>query len=128
MPYWSVYCLYCGGFIVDALLECVPASKQSTQAFKLLFSASPGACLACAYCNGMLAFDGHGQPQPPQSGWPVLRYGRRELELKKQADGEPPQTSLTDWALRHRFVQPGLNLPFTDYVYAEQAAPDETVP
>ena len=25
MPYWSIYCLWCNGYIVDALLECVPA-------------------------------------------------------------------------------------------------------
>ena len=24
MPYWSVYCVWCGGYISDALLECVP--------------------------------------------------------------------------------------------------------
>jgi hypothetical protein len=49
------------------------------------------------------------------------------LEAKKQAD-EPPSTSLRDWALRHRFTQPGTHQPFTNYVYAEQAPGNEIVP
>ncbi len=32
IPYWSVYCLYCGGYIADALLECVPAAKRTMEA------------------------------------------------------------------------------------------------
>jgi hypothetical protein len=80
MPYWSVYCLYCSGYIVDALLECVPAAKRLHPAFKLLFHA------------------------------------------------EPSTSSLRDWALRHRFTQPGTHEPFSEYTYAEDAPPDETVP
>ena len=53
---------------------------------------------------------------------------RAELEIKKQADGEPPHTPLADWALRHRFTRPGSHDPLGGYTYAEQAAPDETVP
>jgi hypothetical protein len=128
MPYWSVYCLYCQGYIVDALLECVPAALRSLPAFRLLFNARPGGALACPYCNGLLGFDDQGQPQVPQPGWPVFRYGRSELEVKKLADGEPAATALADWALRHRFVQPGTHRPFVNYSYAEQAPPDETVP
>jgi hypothetical protein len=128
MPYWSIYCLYCQGYIVDALLECLPAGKQSHPAYRSLFNARPGAALACPYCNGLIGFDDTGRPQAPQSGWPVFRYGRAELELKKQADGEPPTTTLLDWALRHRFTQPGSHQPLTAYTYAEQAPPDETVP
>jgi hypothetical protein len=51
MPYWSIYCLYCGGYIADALLECVPAAKQLLLAYHQLFLAQPGAALACPYCN-----------------------------------------------------------------------------
>jgi hypothetical protein len=128
MPYWSIYCLYCHGYIADALLECLPATKQTTAAYRLLFQARPGAALACPYCNGLLGFDDDGAPQAPLSGWPVFRYGYTELEAKKQADGEPTTTSLEDWALRHRFMQPGTHQPLTNYTYAEQAPPDETVP
>jgi hypothetical protein len=128
MPYWSIYCLYCNGYIVDALLECVPAGKRLQPGFKLLFNAKPGAVLACPYCNGLLGFDDAGQPCVPQAGWPVIRYGRAELELKKQADGEASTTSLHDWALRQRFTQPGTHEPFSEYTYAEDAPPDETVP
>jgi hypothetical protein len=55
-------------------------------------------------------------------------FGRAELELKKLADGESAATALTNWALRHRFTQPGTQLPFEDYIYAEDAPLDETVP
>ena len=24
MPYWSIYCIYCSGYISDALMECIP--------------------------------------------------------------------------------------------------------
>ena len=128
MPYWSVFCLYCGGYIADALLECVPASKRSGAAYRLLFQARPGAALACPYCNGLLGFDASGRPTVPEPGWPVFRYGRAELEIKKQADGEPAGESLDVWALRHRFTRPGTHFPFGNYCHAEQAAPDEFVP
>jgi hypothetical protein len=128
MPYWSIYCVYCSGYIVDALLECVPGARQPHPAYRLLFNRKPGAALACPYCNGLLGFEDDGAPRAAPSGWPVFRYGRAELELKKQADGEPAQTALTDWALRHRFTQPGTHPPFAEYTYAEQAPPDEVVP
>jgi hypothetical protein len=50
------------------------------------------------------------------------------LELKKQDDYEPPGTSLAVWALKHRFMQPGTHQPLVNYVYAEQAPANETVP
>jgi hypothetical protein len=128
MPYWSVYCLYCQGYIVDALLECIPVAKRSVPAFRMLFNAQPGGALACPYCNGLLGFDDDGRPRAPEPGWPVFRYGRAELEVKKLADGDPTATALTDWALRHRFTQPGTHRPLANYTYAEQAPPDETVP
>jgi hypothetical protein len=128
MPYWSILCVYCFGEIVDALLECLPADQKTSAAYRLLFFRQPGAALACPYCNGLIGFDNNGEPAIPQSGWPVLRYGLAELGLKKTADGEPLETSLTDWALRHRFVNPGAQYPFTSYDYAEQAPADETVP
>ncbi len=64
MPYWSIYCLYCNGYIVDALLECLPAGNRLHPGFKR----------------------------------------------------------------KHRFTQPGTHDPLTDYTYAEDAPPDETVP
>ena len=128
MPYWSIYCFICQGYIADALLECIPAAKRAHPAFPLLFQTLPGAALACPYCNGLIGFDATGQPQTPQSGWPVFRYGRAELENKRQADGELAQTALCNWALRHRFRQPATHQPFVNYTYAEQAPPHETVP
>jgi hypothetical protein len=128
MPYWSIYCLCCGGYIADALLECVPAAKQANPGFRLLFNMQAGAALACPYCNDLIGFNAAGQPHVPEAGWPVFRYGQAELEIKKQADGEPANVSLADWALRHRFTQPGSHDPLSNYTYAEQAPPDETVP
>jgi hypothetical protein len=120
--------LYCRGYIADALLECIPASKRLTAPYRMLFNAQAGAALACPYCNGLMGFDNSGRPSAPQHGWPVFRYGLAELELKKEADGEPPSTSVEVWALRHRFIQPGTHSPLTGYTYAELAPADETVP
>lgn len=128
MPYWIIYCLHCRGYIADALLECLPAAQQAHPAYRLLFHARPGAALACPFCNGLIGFDDSGNPQAPPSGWPVFRYGRAELEIKRQEDGEPPTTPLPDWALRHRFLQPGTHQPLTGYTYAEDAPADEVVP
>jgi hypothetical protein len=128
MPYWSIYCVFCSGYIVDALLECVPAQKRAEPTFRLLFKAEPGAALACPYCGGLFGFDVNGQPQAALTGWTVYRYGLAELELKKIADGEPSNTPLVDWAVKHRFTQPGTCQPFTDYTYAEQAPANEVVP
>jgi hypothetical protein len=128
MPYWSIYCVFCHGYIADALLECIPVAKRAEAAFQLLFFARPGAVLACPYCNGLLGFDNSGKPCVPRSAWSVFRYGRAELEVKKQADGEAVATSLPDWASRHRFTQPGTHLPLRNYTYAEDAPLDETVP
>ena len=127
MPYWSIYCLWCQGAIVDALLECVPLARRSEPAYRLLFLAQPGAALACPYCGGFVGFDDEGAPRAPRSGWPIFRYGLAEMKAKKLADGEPNSTSLADWALRHRFTQPGTHLPLTEYTYAENAPPNETV-
>ena len=128
MPYWSIYYYFCSGYIIDALLECVPATKRTDPAFRYLFKTEPGAAPACPYCSGLLGFDDNGKPQAAKAGWPVFRYGQADLELKRHADGDPPSISLADWALKHRFTQPGSHQPFTDYTYAEQAPPDETVP
>jgi hypothetical protein len=75
-----------------------------------------------------LGFDDTGKAKAAEVGWPVFRYGRTQLETKKDDDGEPASMSLTDWALKHRFQQPGTHLPFKDYTYAEQAPTNETVP
>jgi hypothetical protein len=106
MPYWSISCLWCQGAIVDALLECLPATKRSDPSYRKLFYAQPGAALACPYCGGLIGFDDDAAPRAPLTGWPVFRYGLAELEAKKLADGEPAATPLADWALRHRFTQP----------------------
>jgi len=128
MPYWSIYCMYCGGYIADALLECLPAHQRLNPAFRLLFQARPGAALACPYCETFLGFDNNGNVQLGLAGWPVFRYGHAELEIKKRSDGEAADISLTDWALRNRFTRPGSHLPFETFTYAEQAPPDEVVP
>jgi hypothetical protein len=127
MPYWSVYCLYCRGYIIDALLECVPAARRSEPGYKALFQAKPGGALPCPYCNELLGFDAAGQTAVPQTGWPVYRYGAAEIELKKVADGEPASAPNADWALKCRFVQPGTHQPLTNYTYAEHAPANETV-
>jgi hypothetical protein len=128
MPYWSIHCPYCHGYITDALLECLPAAKRTHPGYTLLFQAQPGAALACPYCNRAFGFEKAGTPQAPASGWPIFRYSRVQLEVKKQADGELPTTPLAVWALTHRFTQPGTQQPLIHYTYAEQAPPDETVP
>jgi hypothetical protein len=128
MPYWSIHCVLCQGYIIDALLECVPAEKQSHPSFKLLFGMRPGAAMACPYCGGLIGFDKVGRVQAAKSGWPVFRYGSAELKAKKLADGESIDTSLTDWALRHRFTEPGTHQPLSGYIYDEQAPDIETVP
>lgn len=127
MPYWSIYCLYCNGYIADALLECLPLSQRSNPAFSLLFRARPGAALACPYCNGLIGFDDAGEPRIPEMGWPVFRYGLAELEIKKLSDGEPSSCPLAEWATRHRFIAAGTHDPFSGYTYAEQAPENETV-
>jgi hypothetical protein len=128
MPYWGIHCIFCGGYIVDAMLECLPPASRLKPAYKLLFHAQPGAALACPYCNELFGFDDDGRPCVPIPGWPVFRYGRVELEMKKVADGEPTATSLSQWALKHRFIQPGVCQPLSGYIYAEQAPPNETAP
>lgn len=127
MPYWSIFCLYCQGYIADALLECVPGSMRSNSGYSLLFEARSGAALACPYCNRPIGFDDAGQLQHSRPGWPVFRYARAELEIKKRSDGEPADVPLADWALRHRFTRPGTHNPLNGYTYAEDAALDEIV-
>lgn len=128
MPYWSVYCVWCGGYIADALLECVPAQRQAEAGYRWLVQLRPGAALACPYCNGLIGFNDVGQLRAAEAGWPVFRYGLAELELKRDEDGEPPTTPLADWALRCRLTRPGSHPPLRNYCYAEQAPPAETVP
>jgi hypothetical protein len=128
MPYWSIYCVICSGFIRDALLECVPAARRSEPAYLQLFTCKPGAALACPFCGGFLGFGHDGKPMVAEPGWPVFRYGRAQLETKRDDDGEPASLSLMDWALKHRFQQPGTHLPFGEFTYAEQAPTNETVP
>jgi hypothetical protein len=127
MPYWSIYCVFCGGYVADALLECIAGVQHGKPEFKQLFHAQPGAALCCPYCSGFLGFDDQGQVIAAMSGWPVFRYGLRELEAKKLADGEKSTTSLMDWALRHRFTRPGTHQPLDGYLYAEHASPNEVV-
>ena len=128
MPYWGVYCVLCGGYLADALLKCVPLIRRSDPAFRSLFLERPGGALACPYCDGLIGFNDAGRLQIAPSGWPVFRYGRTESERKRQADDEPSEVTLADWALRHRFTKPGQHLPLKGYTYAEDAPADETVP
>jgi hypothetical protein len=57
-----------------------------------------------------------------------MGFDEAELEAKKIADGEPTSTSIADWALKHRFTQPGTHQPLTGYIYAEQAPANDVVP
>ncbi len=128
MPYWSIYCLWCNGYIADALLECVPVLSRAHPGYLLLVLARPGAALGCPYCDGLIGFDENGYPQAPESGWPVFRYGRAELEAKRTEDGEPSTTALSDWASRCRFLWPGSHPPFGNYTYAEESPINDIVP
>ena len=58
----------------------------------------------------------------------IFRYGRALCEAKKLADGETSATSLPDWALQYRFMDPGTHLPLTEYTYAEDAPAHDIVP
>jgi hypothetical protein len=64
MPYWSVFCIYCRGLILDALLECLPADRQKEPALQRLFNAQPGAALACPYCANIIGFVDAGNQNP----------------------------------------------------------------
>lgn len=128
MPYWSIFCLYCSGYIADALLECVPSERRAAPEFLKLFHREPGAAIACPYCGKLIGFDVGGEPCVPESGWAVFRYGMAELDLKRASDGEGPNCSLQEWAGRHRFTSPGSHLALAEYTYAEHAPPNETVP
>jgi hypothetical protein len=128
MPHLEVVCLFCGGIIRDLLLECVPQAKRGTVAYALLMDLNPGAAFPCPYCSALLGFDEHHNLRTPASGWPVLRYGQAELQLRRETDGEPPGSSLPDWGRKHHWLEPGTHSPLSEYNYAEQAAKDETVP
>ena len=128
MPYWAIFCLYCQGYISDALLECLPPDKKLHPAFRFLFDRKPGGALVCPYCSGLIGFDDFEQPSLPETGWPVFRYSQAELESKKRDDGAAPSASIADWARAFRFTKPGTHEPFASYAYAEQAPADETVP
>ncbi len=103
MPCWSIFCLYCRGYIADALLECVPASKRSAPAYRLLSRLRPGPPSRVRIATISSALMMPGRPRALGSGWPVFRYGRAELEIKRQADGEPADVSLANWALPASF-------------------------
>jgi hypothetical protein len=128
MPYWSVFCVLCRGYIADALLECLPPAKFDGPEGKLLRADSSGVALACPYCGGLIGFNANRQLIAAPSGWPVLRYSRAKLEEKKTDDGEPAQVSVSEWALRVRFDRPGSHRAFESYRFAEEVADAETVP
>jgi predicted DNA-binding antitoxin AbrB/MazE fold protein len=87
---------------------------------------NPGAAFPCPYCGILLGFDEN--HKTPVSGWPVIRYGMAELQLRRDADGEPSHVSLADWRRKHRWLEPGTHYPLSEYSYAEQAPADEIVP
>jgi hypothetical protein len=128
MPHLEILCLFCGGIIRDLLLECVPKSKKASAAFVILMELKPGAAFPCPYCSRLLGFDDDQKPRVPQSGWPVIRYGLAELQLRQEFDGEPSGVSLAEWARKNHWIEPGTHQPLSEYIYAEQAPVDETVP
>jgi hypothetical protein len=128
MPHLEVVCLFCGGIIRDLLLECVPEAKRETAGYAVLMELNPGAAFPCPYCGILLGFDEDHKLRTPVSGWPVIRYGMAELQLRRDADGEPSHVSLADWRRKHRWLEPGTHYPLSEYSYAEQAPADEIVP
>ena len=90
--------------------------------------ALPGAALACPYCSTPIGFDNKGTLIKAATGTPLLRYSRAELEKKMQADGAPPGTTLPQWALGYQFDRPRTHPPLVNYLFAEQATSNETVP
>jgi hypothetical protein len=97
-------------------------------AYEILMDLKPGAAFPCPYCGQLLGFDSDCKAQVPSAGWPVLRLGRNELELRKEFDGEPADALLADWAARNHWIEPGTHQPLSEYKYAEQVPADETVP
>src|SRR6266545_52249 len=97
MPPWFISCHHCQGEIRDALLECLPLERQTSVEYTKLFNRMPGAAIACPYCNKLIGFGPQGAPQNPETGWPVFRYSRAALELKRAADGLSGTTSLCEW-------------------------------
>ena len=129
MPYWSVFCLYCGGYIADALLECLPAGKRSRRGLSIVVPGPSGQLrwpvrIATVSSDSMTT----ASPRSPGRDGRSSAMDGRSWRSRSGADGEPPDVSLEDWALRHRFRQPGTHDPFRGYTYAEQAPLDETVP
>ena len=94
----------------------------------MLMELNPGAAFPCPYCGILLGFDENHKLKTPVSGWPVIRYGMAELQLRKDVDGEPAHVSLADWGRKHRWLEPGAHYPLSEYSYAEQAPADEVVP
>jgi hypothetical protein len=115
MPYWSIVCIYCRGFIIDALLECLPANRQKEPAYKLLFRAHSGAAFACPYCNGLIGFDNSGNPQPPSPDGQSSATAERSWRLKCSRTGNrrPPARRLGFEASVH----PAGNLPPPDQLH-----------
>jgi len=127
LPPWFIACPRCGERIEDALLECIPVVRQRGPEYRLLFTCRPGAAIACPFCNGLIGFDAEGNPTEPSSGWPVVRYSRELLEMKREHD-ECSQMTLCAWYTHRGLGRPGDREPFTDYTYSQNAPPDETVP
>lgn len=130
-PYWGKSCPLCNGLIRDSLLECLAPGKYDSPEGKLLRLEKPGAALACPYCGEPISFDDQGNLEAALSGWPLLRYSRHVLFNKMTGaneDNQPPQTPLPEWALKHRFMQPGTHNPLENYIYAEDVPANETVP
>ena len=116
------------GDIRDLLLECVPKAKKASAAYALLMDLKPGAAFPCPYCSRLLGFDDNHKLRIPQPGWPVIRYGQSDVQLRKEFDGEPPHLSLADWARKNHWIEPGTHYPLSEYQYAEQAPANEVVP
>jgi hypothetical protein len=79
MPHWSIFCLYCQGYIADALLECIPVGQRSAPAFRPLFNGQPGGALDCPSYDGLIGFDDDGQPSFRSGGPPCAESATRWL-------------------------------------------------
>ena len=127
MPHVELMCLFCAGMIRDLLLECVPKARRTNLGYNLLMELKPGTAFPCPYCGQLLGLDDDQTLRIPQSGWPVIRLGLAELQMKREVDGQE-HLSLKEWARTNYWLQPGTHQPLTGYSYAEETPIDEIVP
>jgi hypothetical protein len=127
MPHVELVCLFCAGMIRDLLLECVPKVRRTNLGYNLLMELKPGVAFPCPYCGQLVGFDDRQTLRIPGSGWPVIRLGLAELQMKREFDGQP-HLSIEEWARTNYWLQPGTHEPLIGYSYAEETPIDEIVP